>query len=63
MINYRKGSNFLKNMKEEIGMFKPKDVFVNIPEVPVLFSENNELVCIEDNDDMPTIGFVGKKGC
>ena len=60
---YRKGSNFLKKYERRIGMFKPKDVFVNIPEVPVLFSENNELVCIEDNDDMPTIGFVGKKGC
>jgi hypothetical protein len=41
--------------------FGPK--FVDIPEIPILFSiETNEVVCIPITGDIPKIGCVGKTG-
>lgn len=56
-------SAFDNQMKKRItGMdFGPK--FVEIPEIPVIFSvETNEVVCIPIGDDIPKIGCVGKTG-
>ena len=60
---YDRGSSILEKYEKNISSLdEEEEKFMDIPEIPVLFSETGELVCIKKEDDIPTIGFVGKRG-
>jgi hypothetical protein len=59
---YRRYSDFLiKNAKKNLVNIPDEPVFLKIKELPIMISDNNELVCIPQTADEHTIGIFGQK--